>query len=304
MGVALSDERYQRPGELLRDADLAMYRAKAMGGGRWLLFDPEMQRRAMERLDLESALHQALERREFEHHYQPIVSLGSGRVEGVEALVRWRHPQRGLLQPEAFLGVLEETGLITSLGRWVLDDACRSAEAWRRRWPELTVNVNLRGREFAQSDLVEIVERALVSHGLPPQALNLEFTEELVLDATTGADRVLAELRRLGVGLAIDDFGLGYASLSYLHRLPIDTVKVDRRFVSRLGEGEGNEDLLRSIAALAQALSLRVVGEGVERGDHLTTLRRLGFDAAQGFHFARPLDQVGLETVLAEKRRW
>jgi len=304
MGIALSDERYRRPDEMLRDADLAMYRAKAIGGGQRLVFDPEMHRRAMERLDLESALRHALERHEFELHYQPIVTLDDGRVEGVEALVRWRHPQRGLLHPEVFLGVLEETGLITSLGHWVLDDACRTAEAWRRRWPELTINVNLQAREFAQSDLVDIVERALTTHGLPPQALNLELTEGVVMDETAEADRVLAELRRLGVGLIIDDFGIGYSSLSYLHRLPIDTVKVDRSFIARLDDEEESEELLRSIAALARALSLRVIGEGVEREKHLNVLRRLGFDAAQGFLFARPVDPTGLEPLLEKNRRW
>jgi EAL domain-containing protein (putative c-di-GMP-specific phosphodiesterase class I) len=200
--------------------------------------------------------------------------------------------------------VLEETGLITSLGHWVLDAACGTAESWRRRWPQLTINVNLQARELAQSDLVRLVERALATHALPPQALNLELTESVVMDETAEADRILADLKRLGVGLVIDDFGIGYSSLSYLHRLPIDTVKVDRSFIAHLDDEGGDEELLRSIAALARALSLRVVAEGVEQPHHLAALRRLGYDAAQGFYFARPLDRTGLEEVLAEGQSW
>jgi len=304
MGIALSDARYQRSDEMLRDADLAMYRAKAVGGGQRLVFDPEMHRLAMERLELESALRHALERDEFELHYQPIVDLTSGRIEGMEALLRWRHPQRGLLHPESFLDVLEETGLILPVGRWVMESACRSALAWQSIVPGLTVNVNLHAREFAQAELVRLVDQVVASCELPPTILNLELTEHVVMDEPAEAERILDSLRSLGVGLTIDDFGTGYSSLSYLHRLPIDTVKVDRSFVLRLEpDGEGSE-LLRSIAALARSLSLRVIAEGVETEGQLATLRDLGYDAAQGFFFSRPLAGGGVAELLQAGRRW
>jgi predicted signal transduction protein with EAL and GGDEF domain len=304
MGIALWDRRYERPDEMLRDADLAMYRAKAVGGGQRLVFDPEMHRLAIERLDLESALRRAVERGEFELHYQPIVDLGSGGVEGLEALVRWRHPQRGLLHPEAFLEATHETGLILPLGRWVLETACAAVERWRRRWPRLAVYVNLGAGEFNRADLVDGVAQVLAGCGLPAAALRLELTEGVVMSDPVASRGILQRLRELGVGLVIDDFGTGYSSLSHLHRLPMDTVKVDRSFLARLGPDGAGRELLFSIASLARSLSLRTIAEGVETPAQLAAVRDLGYDAAQGFLVSRPLDPDGVEDLLAGDPRW
>lgn len=309
VGIALSDPRYGRPDEMLRDADLAMYRAKAAGGGQRLVFDPEMHRLAMQRLDLESALRRALAQHEFVLHYQPIVRLADGKVSGLEALVRWRHPERGLLLPADFLDVAQETGLILPLGRWVLQTACADLARLRAEAPQLTVYVNMDGREFTQIELAERIGEVLAAAGLPPDALCLELTEHVVMQDPAETRRILEQLRELGVGVVIDDFGTGYSSLSHLHRLPVDTLKVDRSFIARMDGGgtrwnDSGASLVESIASLARALDLGVVAEGVETEMQYRAVRALGYDAGQGYHFARPMELAAIEVLLAGDPPW
>jgi diguanylate cyclase (GGDEF)-like protein/PAS domain S-box-containing protein len=275
---------------LLRDAETAMYRAKGRGRARSEMFDAGMQAAALQRLHLETDLRGAVERGEFALLYQPVVSLADGRIAGFEALVRWRHPARGVLQPAEFIPAAEETGLIVPLGRWVLREACRQMRDWNRRYgAALSVNVNLSPRQFGDSGLAADVADALRETELPAAFLKLEITENLLMGDAGGAASTLEELKTLGVELCIDDFGIGYSSLSYLHRFPIDTLKIDRSFITRLG-GDGQSDqIVRTIVVLAQTLNLRAVAEGVETPDQADRLRAMGCEYAQGFRFSHPV---------------
>jgi len=302
VGIVLSHSRYRRPDEMLRDADLAMYRAKAVGSGQRLVFDPEMHRLAMERLDLESDLRRALEAGEFVLHYQPIVNLAEGRVDGLEALVRWHHGERGLLHPAAFLEMARETGLIIPLGRTVLTTACRDLVRLREIDPDLRVYVNMDNREFTQEALDERVGEVLAESGLPGDALCLELTEHVVMHDPEETLSILARLRELNVRMAIDDFGTGYSSLSHLDRLPMDILKVDRSFIRAVEKGDFS--LAGSIANLAHSLNLEVVAEGVETAAQYEAVREMGYDAAQGYHFAKPMDFAGIQKLIAGDRSW
>jgi EAL domain-containing protein (putative c-di-GMP-specific phosphodiesterase class I) len=244
----------------------------------------------MARLALETDLRNAIERDEFELAYQPVVSLADGRIAGFEALARWRHPERGLLQPAEFIPVAEETGLIVPLGRWVLREACRQLRDWNRRYgAALSVNVNLSPRQFVDGNLARDVMAALRDTELPAPFLKLEITEGLLMGEAGPIASTLDELKALGVELCIDDFGTGYSSLSYLHRFPIDTLKIDRSFVSRLSADGQSEQIVRTILVLAQTLNMRAVAEGVETPEQADQLRAMGCEYAQGFRFARPL---------------
>jgi diguanylate cyclase (GGDEF)-like protein/PAS domain S-box-containing protein len=274
---------------LLRDAETAMYRAKSRGRARSEIFDATMQATALARLHLETDLRGAVEREEFELAYQPVVSLADGRIAGFEALARWRHPERGLLQPSEFIPVAEDTGLIVPIGRWVLRQACRQMRDWNRRYgAALSVNVNLSPRQFGDPGLARDVADALRETELPAAFLKLEITENLLMGDAGGAGATLEELKNLGVDLCIDDFGTGYSSLSYLHRFPIDTLKVDRSFISRLDDGQ-TEQIVRTILVLAQTLGLRAVAEGVETPQQADSLRAMGCEYAQGFRFSHPV---------------
>ena len=278
------------PESLLRDADTAMYRAKSQGRARCEVFDPTMHTTALARLQLETDLRGALERDEFELAYQPLVSLADGRIAGFEALARWRHPERGLLQPSEFISVAEETGLIVALGRWVLREACRQTREWNRRYgAALSVNVNLSPRQFVDGGLAREVAAALCDTELSAGFLKLEITESLLMGEAGPVASTLDELRALGVELCIDDFGTGYSSLSYLHRFPIDTLKIDRSFVSRLNADGGSDQIVRTILVLAQTLKMRAVAEGVETPEQAEQLRAMGCEYAQGFRFSPPL---------------
>jgi diguanylate cyclase (GGDEF)-like protein len=276
--------------DLLRDADVAMYRAKGDGKNQVVVFEPAMQQRVATRLTLETAMRRAVTASEFELHYQPFVNLSTGRVVGVEALVRWHHPQRGLLLPAEFIPVAEETGLIVPLGRWILEQACDAASQWQPADPArlLSVAVNLSPRQLHDTELVQVASDSLARTGLPPEALTIEITENLLLGDTALAGARIAELRALGIQVAVDDFGTGYSSLAYLRRYPVDILKIDRSFVSPLLEGARPAALVRSIIDLATALDLDTVAEGVERREQATTLSRLGCHVAQGYFFARP----------------
>ena len=292
VGVALSCTGYGNADDVLRDADTAMYRAKDGGKARHEVFDRTMHTRAVTMLRLENDLRRALERGEFRVHYQPIMSLRTGALEGFEALVRWEHPDRGQVTPAEFIPLAEETGLIVPLGLWVLDEACRRLREWQSSSPAhraLTISVNLSGKQLAQPDLAERVQDVLSAVGLDPRCLRLEITESVVMENAEAAAAVLSRLRALGVGLAIDDFGTGYSSLSYLHRFPVNTLKVDRSFVGRMASGDENLEIVRTVVTLAQNLGMQVVAEGIETGEQLALLKALRCDYGQGYFFSKPL---------------
>ena len=299
-GIVLGPSGYHRPEDLLRDADTAMYRAKAHGRGRCEVFDEKMLARVQEQLRLETDLHSALTRGEFHVVYQPIVELASERLRGFEALVRWRHPVRGLVAPVEFIPLAEETGLILPLGRWVLEEACRQTRAWEQIYPDLApliVSVNLSPRQFRQPDLVEQVAEALERSGLDARHLCVEVTEGVMVDDVESAILTLHRLRKLGVAVSIDDFGTGYSSLSYLKRFPIDYVKIDRSFIRGLGEETVDSEIVRSVIRLAAAIGIRAVAEGVETEEQFRYLEALGCPLVQGYHIARPQPAAELEAI-------
>jgi diguanylate cyclase (GGDEF)-like protein/PAS domain S-box-containing protein len=306
IGIALCSGGVERPEFLLRNADVAMYRAKGLGASRAEVFDRTMHAQAMARLQLETDLRRALARGEFRLRYQPIVSLTSGRITGVEALVRWEHPERGLTSPGEFIPLAEETGLILPLGAWVLVNACRQLAEWRREFrnARIALSVNLSAKQFGQVDLVERIREALEQSGLDPRHLKLEITESAIIDNPGSAGAMLQQLKELGIQVQMDDFGTGYSSLSSLHSLPLDALKVDRSFVSRMTEDPAATQLVRTIALLARGLGLAVIAEGVETPAQLEEVRAMGCDYAQGFLMAPPLDPEAMRLLLSENRRW
>jgi diguanylate cyclase (GGDEF)-like protein/PAS domain S-box-containing protein len=301
LGIALSSSGYVKPEEMLRDADIAMYRAKSKGRSRHEVFDADMHRRAVSMLQLETDLRRAVERDECRLYYQPIVDLETGRMVGFEALLRWQHPRRGLVMPDVFIPLAEETGLITPLGLWSMREACRQMKEWQLRFPKqppLTMNVNVSARQLGQPDLVERVQQIMAETGIHPTSLVAEMTESaLMQDARAGAT-VLHRLHDLGVRIHIDDFGTGYSSLSYLQSFPVDTLKVDRSFVSRMTLERGQSEIVRAVVALAQNLGMGVTAEGVETAEQIAALRALRCTRAQGFYFARPVPAREAEELL------
>ncbi len=292
IGIAVSHEnhRYTRADDMVRDADTAMYWAKGLGGGRHAIFDGRMRARVVRVLELESALREAVTKGEFVPHYQPIVSLATGVIEGFEALARWQRPNRDLVLPMEFIPLAEETGLIVGIGAQILRQVCADLVTWEGRGPRLPyVSINLSGKEIALPSLVERIESTLNEFGVPPHLLRFEITESAIVERADVAVGVLRRLRELGVGVYIDDFGTGYSSLSYLHRFPIDILKIDRSFVMGSETEGGNREIMRTIVALAGQLGLEVVAEGVENDAQLTVVRDLGCTHAQGFYFARPV---------------
>jgi diguanylate cyclase (GGDEF)-like protein/PAS domain S-box-containing protein len=298
VGIALADDADRAPEALIRDADAAMYRAKERGRARYELFDEHMRARAVARLRVENDLRRALERRELRLVYQPVVSLRDGSIVGAEALVRWQHPERGLIPPGDFIPVAEECGLIEPIGRWVLGEACRQTGLWHAANPDaapITISVNLSARQVAQPDLTTAVSRVLRTTGIDPSRLCLEITETVLLEESEMLGDTLRALRGAGVRLVLDDFGTGYSSLGYLNRLPLDALKVDRSFVDGLGVEPRDSAIVKAVVGMAQALSLTVIAEGVESQTQLGELRALDVDQAQGYLFARPMpaDELG-----------
>jgi diguanylate cyclase (GGDEF)-like protein len=304
IGIALSSTGYDRPEEVLRDADTAMYRAKMLGKARHEVFDKTMHARAMNLLQMEADLRRAIERKEFFLHYQPIVALESGTISGFEALIRWQHPERGFVPPDEFISIAEETGLIVPIGQWVLEEACRQIHEWQEQYPQyppLQISVNLSGKQFANANLIDQISRVLRETEVEPHSLKLEITESMVMENIDTAIEMLKQLRTLGIELSIDDFGTGYSSLSYLHRFPISTLKIDRSFVSRMSDNNENAEIVRTILMLARSLKMDVVAEGVETTDQLSQLAMLECDYGQGYYFSRPLNVEGASKLLAER---
>jgi diguanylate cyclase (GGDEF)-like protein/PAS domain S-box-containing protein len=302
VGIALSALEYSRPEDILRDANTAMHGAKSSGKASYRVFDATMHKRALALLRLETDLRRASERGEYRLHYQPIVSLATGLLTGFEALVRWQHPGRGLLCPDAFLDLAEETGLIIQIDMWVLGEACRRIRAWHERFPSeprLTMSVNLSARHFSTPNLVGHVEQALEESGLDAGCLKLEITESVLMSDADVVTRTLARLKELGVELQLDDFGTGYSSLSYLHRFPVSALKIDRAFVGRIGPGGANSEIARAIVTMAHSLGMGVVAEGVETEEQLAELRAMGCEYAQGNFFSVPVDCASAELFMA-----
>ncbi|MGH2722352.1 MAG: putative bifunctional diguanylate cyclase/phosphodiesterase [Actinomycetota bacterium] len=303
IGVAVSHAGKENAEELLRGADAAMYFAKGRGKAGWAVFDPAFHVAALERLELKTDLERALENQEFIVHYQPVIDLLSGCPIGMEALVRWAHPTRGLVPPGSFVPLAEETGLVVPIGWWVLQEACRQTAVWQKQYAwaaELRICVNLAMNQLHEPEVVEEVARALEASGLAPSALVLELTESGLMRDPEWTIARLEDLKRLGIRLAVDDFGTGYSSLTYLQRFPIDIIKVDKTFVDGV-DGQAEEAALaHAITKLGAALRLQVVAEGVERLQQVVELRALGCRFGQGYYFAKPLDAEGMERLLAK----
>ena len=298
IGIVLWSAGYRRPEEVLRDADIAMYRAKALGRGRHQVYDASMHAHAVAVLRTEMELRRALERGEFRLHYQPIVSIVGGGITAFEGLIRWEHPRRGLLLPAEFLPLAEETGLMVPLGRWVLTEGCRQMAAWGARGVHLSLNVC--ARQLLEADLVAQIVQTARAARVPLDRLDLEVTEDVLMKDGEAAGLVLTDLKALALHVSIDDFGTGQSSLSLLHRLPIDTLKIDRSFVSNMSERRQHMEIVRTIVALAHNLGMGVVAEGVETAAQLQGLQELGCDYAQGFLFSPAVDAAAAEALLGD----
>jgi diguanylate cyclase (GGDEF)-like protein len=289
VGVALALDPDATPETLLRDADAAMYRAKERGRGRVEVFDEALRTRIMERLDLENGLRRALKRNEFRVYYQPEVSLSQGRMVAVEALLRWAHPERGLLQPSDFVPLAEETGLIVEIGEWVLNEACSQIAQWRRNGAEIDVAVNVSARQLGQQDIVDVVRGALERSGLPAEALCLEITESAVMRDPEAALATLTLVKELGVKVALDDFGVGFSSLAQLKELlPLHALKVDRSFISGIADDDRNSAIVAAVVMMATTLGVTAIAEGVETEAQAMQARALGCDVSQGYFFTAP----------------
>lgn len=293
-GITTSDlTEYDKPAEMLRDADAAMYKAKNQGRDQYAIFSPVMHHEALALLQLEADLRKALESGEFRLHYQPIISLADGGVAGVETLVRWQHRERGLVPPADFIPLAEETGLIVQLGQWIMENACLQVDQWRRQGLRpFRVAINVSARQFWQQDFVEMIGNAIKRCGLEPEWIDLEITEGVIVQNTDVAIEMLSQLKEIGINLSLDDFGTGYSSLNYLHKFPIDTLKIDRSFIDLMGAqpNENDAEIVQAIITLAHNMNIRVVAEGVERFEQLFALQQMGCEYAQGFFFSRPVD--------------
>jgi len=302
IGIAMYNGKYTQPQEMLRDADSAMYRAKAQGGGRYQIFDTAMYASALALLQLEADMKRAIENREWQVYYQPILSLVNGKVTGVEALVRWMHPTRGMVSPLEFISVAEETGLILPIGEYVLRTACAQVKAWRDAGhSNLWVSVNISGRQFQDQNLLTIIEQTLTATGLSSDGLRLEITESVAMKDITHSIMVLKQLDQLGIHVSLDDFGNGYSSLGYLKRFPLKILKIDRSFIQDIEVNKNSEAITTAIISMAHTLNLEVVAEGVETEGQLAFLKSQVCDDVQGFLLSRPLPAEQLDQMLQRK---
>jgi diguanylate cyclase (GGDEF)-like protein/PAS domain S-box-containing protein len=305
VGIKYSGGGDEQPEDLLRDADTAMYCAKALGKARSQVFDEKMHMRALTLLEIESDLRRAIEREEFEVHYQPIVSLGSGKICGFEALVRWSHPERGLISPNDFIPIAEETGLVIQIDRWVLKQACMQMRRWQEAFPvtrQMKISVNLSCRQFMQPTIVEQALETLRETGLDPRSLKLEITESVMMERGDYAMSVLERLSKAGIELSLDDFGTGYSSLSYIHHFPVSALKIDQSFIKRIS-GAQNGEIVRAVVALARNLGMEVVAEGIETVAQLDQLKALGCEQGQGYYFSEPVDGESATELIQKDAR-
>lgn len=313
IGISLSATGYEQPEDLLRNADIAMYQAKARGKARYEIFNTDMHVQIVERLQLENDLRRGIERQEFQVYYQPIVSLKTGRITGFEALVRWLHPEQGIVLPEEFIPTAQETGLIIQIDEWVLREACHQTQHWQERFKSdspnlseqpLTISVNLCSSRFSQQKLLGHINQVLESTGLDAQSLKLEITESVIMEKGENATVMLKQLRNLGIQLAIDDFGTGYSSLGRLQHFPINELKIDQSFVSGSGVEEGNLDIVETIVTLARKLNVDVTAEGVETLEQLQKLRELKCEYGQGYFFSEPLESKAVDALIMTNPQW
>jgi len=306
IGIALSTTGHERAEDMLRDADIAMYRAKAKGKARHQVFDQAMHEQALAQLRIETELRQAVEQKKFCLYYQPIFNLETSQIVGFESLVRWKHPEFGLISPNDFIPIAEDNSLIIPLGQWILHESCRQMREWQIADPSassLTVSVNLSFKQFLQHDLAEQVAATLKETGLDPKCLKLEITESHVMENSEKAIVMMNRLCALGVELSLDDFGTGYSSLSYLHRLPVNYLKIDRSFVMEMTESGENSEIVSTIIKLAQNLKMKVVAEGIETAAQLGQLKNLRCEYGQGYFFSRPLEANEAEIFIADNLR-
>ncbi len=288
----VSSSSYDHPEEILRDADVALHRAKALGRGRYAVFSNTMRADVLAHLELAKDLRQAIERKDMMLYFEPIASLHNGQIHGFEALVRWRHPRRGVVLPIEFISFAEETGLILPLGNWVLNEACLQMKTWHDQFPRLRhmhISVNLSSKQFSQSDLVAQVTEALANSGLDPHTLRLEITESVIMENAESAIEALNFLRGMGVSVDIDDFGTGYSSLVYLHRLPLNAIKIDRSFISGSQERTNGMEIAKTIVRLANNLKMETIAEGVETQEQLQRMRLMGCNYVQGYLLSRSM---------------
>ncbi len=309
IGIALSTCDYQKPEELIRNADIAMYRAKALGKARYQVFSPAMHIWAVTLLQLENDMRRAIERQEFVINYQPIVGLSSGRITGFEALIRWQHPERGLISPADFVPVAEETGLIVSIGYWILRQACRQLYTWQQRFPTsppLTMSVNISTKQFREAKFVEKIQAILLDTGIEPSTLKLEITESVLMENSEATMAMLWQLKNLGINIYIDDFGTGYSSLSYLHKFPFDALKIDRSFISRMCIENESEEIVQTIINLARNLGAYIVAEGVETAEQQERLKQMDTAGGQGqgYYFSKPIASTAVEALLTQSPHW
>ena len=312
IGIVLGSADYQDPEYLLRDADTAMYRAKALGESRYQVFDSAMHTLARKRFQLETDLRLAVEREEFFLNYQPIISLQSGKITGVEALIRWSKQNQGWISPGEFIPAAEETGLIVPIGLWVMREACRQLQAWQNEMNQstglpklsLTMSVNLSVKQFCQPNLIAKIDEILRETGLTSESLKLEITESAIMDNPESARLILEQLRTRQIKLSIDDFGTGYSSLSYLQQFPVDTLKIDRSFVNGIGKDGENQQIVQAIVNLAETLGMSAIAEGIETEQQLQILRNLGCDEGQGYFFAKPLTAEKARSLIQENPQW
>ncbi|MEH1871626.1 two-component system response regulator [Nostoc sp.] len=307
IGISLGNKDYDRPEYLLRDADTAMYRAKAQGRGKYHVFNPAMHQEAIQLLELENDLRRAVERQEFLVYYQPIVSLATGRISGFEALVRWQHPIRGLVSPIEFIPVAEETGLINIINTWVLQSACHQLSIWQHypvRPEPLTMSVNLSARLFLQPNLLEQIDRIIYENNINPAYLELEITESVIMENTNAIEIILEQLKQRKIKLIMDDFGTGYSSLSYLHSFPLDALKIDKSFVKRMQENKENMGLVPAMIGIANSMGISAIAEGVETQEQLALLRSLNCNFAQGYLFSKPIEQQLVTKFIAASPQW
>ncbi len=299
IGIALSLQAYERPEQILRDADVAMYQAKAKGNSCHEVFDSRMHASILSRLQLEADLRRAIDHKEFIVHYQPIMNLGNQRLVGFEALIRWNHPERGMIYPMEFIPLAEQNGLIAAIGEWIMRESCKQLAMWQRQYPQtppLQMSMNISGKQFSQTGLIDQLEAIIGETGVNADSVALEITESMIMDNIDTAIATMARLREMGFHIHIDDFGTGYSSLSYLHRFPVTALKIDRVFISKLTETGENAEIITSIISLAKSLNLNVIAEGLELNHQLSHIKDMQCGYGQGYFFSRPLDSSAIDS--------